>query len=231
VKARIHPMDVYLALKAYQSGLSRPDLRRPAQTWEPVPAISDALEVAYDLSFAAAGPTGRKYVVAVDSSGSMSSRWAKVIASGSPLGTPYEVANTLAVMLSRLEGHNVHVIDVDTRVRQSRVTPRTNLRDLAGWNASGGGTDLSLPFTWAAQQKVTADGFLVLSDNETWAGNRHPVQALEAYRRSFNPAARVIVVGMTATGYSIGDPGDAGVLNVAGLDGALPKLIAGFLRG
>jgi 60 kDa SS-A/Ro ribonucleoprotein len=41
----------------------------------------------------------------------------------------------------------------------------------------------------------------------------------------------VIVVGMTATGYSIGDPGDPGVLNVAGLDGALPKLIAGFLRG
>jgi len=229
-RARIHPMDVYLALKAYQSGLSRPDLRKPAQTWEPVPAISDALEVAYDLSFAAAEPTGRKYVVAVDSSGSMSSRWAQVIAAGSPLGTPYEVANTLAVMLARLEGHNVHVIDVDTSVRQSRVTPRTNLRDLANWSASGGGTDLSLPFAWAGQQKVTVDGFLVLTDNETWAGHRHPAQALEAYRRSFNPAARVIVVGMTATGYSIGDPGDPGVLNVAGLDGALPKLIAGFLR-
>jgi 60 kDa SS-A/Ro ribonucleoprotein len=134
-------------------------------------------------------------------------------------------------MLARLESHNVHVIDVDTKVLRSKVTPRTNLRELANWKASGGGTDLSLPFTWAAQRKVRVDGWVVLTDNETWAGGRHPVQALDAYRRSFNPAARVIVVGMTATGYSIGDPGDPGVLNVAGLHGALPKLIAGFLRG
>jgi 60 kDa SS-A/Ro ribonucleoprotein len=229
-KARIHPMDVYLALKIYQSGVSKPDPRKPAQTWQPVPAVSDALEVTYDLSFAAAEPTGRKYVVAVDSSGSMSG-WSKVISSGSPLGTAYEVANTIAVMLARLDGHNVHVIDVDTRIHKSKVSPRTNLRELSAWRASGGGTDLSLPFTWASQQRAAVDGFLVITDNETWAGNRHPVQALAAYRREFNPAARVIVVGMTATGYSIADPGDPGVLNVAGLDGALPKLIAGFLRG
>jgi 60 kDa SS-A/Ro ribonucleoprotein len=229
-KARIHPMDVYLALKIYQSGVSKPDPRKPAQTWQPVPAVSDALEVTYDLSFAAAEPTGRKYVVAVDSSGSMSG-WSKVISSGSPLGTAYEVANTIAVMLARLDGHNVHVIDVDTRIHKSKVSLRTNLRELSAWRASGGGTDLSLPFTWASQQRAAVDGFLVITDKETWAGNRHPVQALAAYRREFNPAARVIVVGMTATGYSIADPGDPGVLNVAGLDGALPKLIAGFLRG
>jgi len=228
-KARIHPMDVYLALKAYQSGSSQPDPRKPAQTWHSVPAVSDALEVAYDSSFAAAEPTGRKYIVAVDSSGSMS-RWSTVVSAGSALGPAYEVANTIAVMLAKLEGPNVHVIDVDTRVHPSRVTPQTNLRELATWQASGGGTDMSLPFTWALQQRAEADGFLVITDNETWAGNRHPVQALAAYRRSVNPAARVIVVSMTATGYSIADPGDPGVLNVAGLDGALPKLIAGFFR-
>jgi hypothetical protein len=49
-------MDVYLGLKVYQSGFSQPDLRRPAQTWQPVAAISDALETAYDLSFSAAEP-------------------------------------------------------------------------------------------------------------------------------------------------------------------------------
>jgi len=228
-KARIHPMDVYLALKVYQSGVSQPDLRRPAQTWQPVAAISDALETAYDLSFSAAEPTDRSYVVAVDSSGSMSG-WSTVVSNGSPLGKAYEVANTLAVMLARLDGHNVHVIDVDTRVHRSKVTPRTNLRELAGWKTSGGGTDLSLPFTWALDQKARVDGFVVLTDNETWAGRQHPTQALAAYRRALNPAARVIVVAMTVAGYSIGDPGDPGVLNVAGLDSALPKLIAGFLR-
>ena len=228
-KARIHPMDVYLALKVYQSGSSQPDRRTPRQTWHPVQAISDALEVAYDMSFAAAEPTGRKYIVAVDSSGSMSG-WSTVVSAGSALGPAYEVANTIAVMLTRLEGSNVHVIDVDTRVHPSKVTPRTNLRELATWDSSGGGTDMSLPFTWASRQRAVVDGFVVLTDNETWAGNRHPVQVLTAYRRKFNQAARVIVVSMTATGYSIADPGDPGVLNVAGLDGALPKLIAGFLR-
>jgi len=35
---------------------------------------------------------------------------------------------------------------------------------------------------------------------------------------------------MTATGMTIGDPLDEGVLNVAGLDGSLPKVIIGFVR-
>jgi 60 kDa SS-A/Ro ribonucleoprotein len=56
------------------------------------------------------------------------------------------------------------------------------------------------------------------------------VQALEAYRRSVNPMARVVVVSMTANGMSIGDAADEGVPHVAGLDGSLPKLISCFIR-
>jgi 60 kDa SS-A/Ro ribonucleoprotein len=230
VKARIHPMDLYLALKVYSSGRSQPDPRKEPQTWEPVPGIVDALETAYDMSFGVVEPSGKRLLVAVDSSGSMSS-WSHVSSGGSPLGTAYEVANTMAVMLARIEGTNVHVINVDTKVHPSKVTPRTNVRELARWNSSGGGTDMSLPFAYALDKRMPVDGVVVLTDNETWAGRQHPTQALEAYRRSVNPAARVIVVSMTATGYSIADPSDEGVLGVAGLDGALPKLITGFIRG
>lgn len=228
-RARIHPMDAYLALKAYGSGRSQPDWRKPAETWQPVAEVRDALEVAYDLAFAGAEPSGKRILVAVDSSGSMSG-WSTVVSGGSPLGSAYEVANTVAVMLARIE-RNVHVIDVDTAVHPSKVTPRTNVRELAGWRACGGGTDLSLPFAWAGKKRLPVDGFVVITDGETWAGKVHPSQALEAYRRTVNPAARVIVVSMTATGRTIGDPVDPGVLNVAGLDGALPKLIAGYFRG
>lgn len=227
-RARIHPMDACLALKAYGSGRSQPDWRKPAETWQPVAEIRDALEVAYDLAFAAAEASGRRILVAVDSSGSMSG--AIVVSGGSPLGRAYGVANTVAVMLARIEP-NVHVIDVDTAVHPSKVTPRTNLRELAQWRASGGGTDLSLPFTWAGRKRLPVDGFVVVTDGETWAGRVHPSQALQAYRRAVNPSARVIMVSMTATGQTIGDPMDPGVLNVAGLDGALPKLIAGYFRG
>jgi 60 kDa SS-A/Ro ribonucleoprotein len=153
-----------------------------------------------------------------------------VVSNGSPLGRAYEVASTMAVMLARLDGGAMHVIDVDTAVHPSRVTPRTNLREVAAWRPSGGGTNLALPFTWALERRHVIDGFLVLTDNETWAGRSHPAQAFDAYRRSVNPAARVVIVSMTATGHTIADPGDPGVLNVAGLDGALPKVITGYFR-
>ncbi|TMR08520.1 TROVE domain-containing protein [Nonomuraea turkmeniaca] len=228
LRARIHPMDAFLALRVYASGRSRPNPRADVQTWQPVPAIVDALEGTYELSFGAVEPTGRRLLVAVDSSGSMS--WGDVMVGGSSIGTPYEVGCAMAVMLARIEKGNVHVIDVDTSVHPSRVTPRTNLREIKSWAPSGGGTDLSLPFRWAREQRVGADGFVVFTDNETWAGRAHPSQELDAYRRSVTAGTRVVVAAMTAAGYSIGDPQDPGVLNVAGLDASLPLIVNGFIR-
>jgi len=231
-KARIHPLDVYLALKVYNSGAAQPNPKAPLRTWTPLAAISDALEEAYELSFGYVEPSGKRLLVAVDSSGSMSNGFGgRVVLGGSPLGSPYEIACGMAAAMSRIEKGNVHVIDVDTAVRRSRVTPRTNLREIASWQPSGGGTDLSLPFEWAASQRIAVDGFLVLTDNETWAGRyQHPSQALDGYRSSVNPQARVIVASMTAAGHSIADPKQQGVLQVAGFDAALPQLVSGFLR-
>jgi 60 kDa SS-A/Ro ribonucleoprotein len=228
-RARVHPMDLFLALKAYSSGRSQPAPGKPALTWQPVGVITDALANAYEMSFGAVEPSGRRLLVAVDSSASMS-RWSQVVSGGSPLGTAYEVANAMALMLARIEGPNVHVIDVDTVVHSSRITPRTSLGELATWWGSGGGTDMSLPFSWALDRRLAVDGVVVMTDNETWAGRQHPVQALEAYRRSVNPRVRVVVVSMTATGVMIAESADEGVLNVAGLDSSLPRLITGFVR-
>ncbi|MEU7003944.1 TROVE domain-containing protein [Nonomuraea sp. NPDC046570] len=231
IRARVHPMDAWLAMRVYASGRSQPNPRAAAQTWQPVPAVLDALEETYELSFGGVEPSGRRLLVAVDSSGSMSGGWSGgVTAGGSPIGSPYEVGCAMAVMLARIERGNVHVIDVDTTVHASKVTPRTNLREIASWRPSGGGTDLSLPFTWAAGERMAVDGIVVFTDDETWAGRSHPSQALAAYRRAVNPDARVVVAAMTAVGYSIGDPEDPGVLNVAGLDASLPLVVNGFIR-
>lgn len=227
-KGRIHPLDVFLALRVYAAGWSRPNPRVEAHRWSPVPQILDALEEAYDASFGHVQPSGRRLLIAVDSSGSMS--WGGVSVGGTPIGTPYEIGCAMAVILSRVERGNAHVIDVDTSVHASQVTARTNLRDIASWRPSGGGTDLALPFAWARQQRVAVDGVLVLTDNETWAGLSHPVQELAAYRAAMNPAARTVVAAMTATGRTIGDPGDPGVLNIAGFDASLPQLVTGFVR-
>ncbi|MFT4217086.1 MAG: hypothetical protein QM619_07870 [Micropruina sp.] len=59
----------------------------------------------------------------------------------------------------------------------------------------------------------------------------HPHQALWAYREKTGIAAKLVVVGMTATGFSIADPDDAGMLDIAGFDAAVPNLITEFARG
>jgi 60 kDa SS-A/Ro ribonucleoprotein len=137
----------------------------------------------------------------------------------------------MAAMFARMEKNNAHVIEVDTSVHQSRITARTNMREISSWRPSGGGTDLSLPFQWALMQKMKVDGVVVLTDNETWAGSwEHPAQALNSYRREINPAARAVVASLTATGRTIGDPKDPGVLQMAGVDASLPMVVGGFLR-
>lgn len=59
----------------------------------------------------------------------------------------------------------------------------------------------------------------------------HPHQALYAYRKQTGIPAKLVVAGMTATAFSIADPDDAGMLDVAGFDAAVPTLIADFARG
>lgn len=232
LRARIHPMDAFLALRVYGSGRSQPNPRVPAHSWAPVPAILDALEETYELSFGAVEPTGKRMLIAVDSSGSMSGGWygGPVMVGGSVIGSPYEVGCAMAVMLARIEKGNAHVIDVDTSVHGSKVTPRTNLREIKSWRPSGGGTDLSLPFQWAQRERMEVDGIIVFTDSETWAGARHPSQALESYRRTTAAQARLVVASMTAAGHTVGDPQDPGVLNMAGLDASLPMVVSGFLR-
>lgn len=227
-RGRIHPMDVYLALRVYAAGTSQPNPKAERSTWTPVPEILDALEVAYDLSHGHVQPSGKKFVLAVDSSGSMT--YGHVSFTGANLGQAYHVASAIATMIKRIEGANVHVVDVDTAVRNSRITPRTNLREISSWRASGGGTDLSLPMTYAMQYDLRVDGFALLTDNATWAGHIHPFQALEQYRQRYNPGARFVDISMVPSGFSVADPKHEGVINMTGMDASLPVALAGYLR-
>jgi 60 kDa SS-A/Ro ribonucleoprotein len=113
------------------------------------------------------------------------------------------------------------------------IGPRQRLDDAvkAVSNLPFGGTDCALPMLYALNRKLHVDMFAVLTDSETWAGAVHPHQALRQYRQAVNPHARLAVLGMTSTGFSIADPSDAGMLDIAGLDAAVPALLADFARG
>lgn len=54
-------------------------------------------------------------------------------------------------------------------------------------NQNFGGTDASVAYDWAMQHKFKADVFCFWTDCESWAGRKHPSQALAEYRRKVNP--------------------------------------------
>lgn len=67
--AKIHPFNILLALKVYSAGKGD----KGSLTWPPVPAIEAALDAAFYLSFKFVQPTGKRFLLALDVSGSMGS--------------------------------------------------------------------------------------------------------------------------------------------------------------
>ncbi len=84
---------------------------------------------------------------------------------------------------------------------------------------------------WALENGVEIDTFTTWTDSETWAGRIHPHQALRQYREKTGIAARMVVIGTTATDFTIADPADPLTLDIAGFDAAMPKLISDFSAG
>jgi 60 kDa SS-A/Ro ribonucleoprotein len=110
------------------------------------------------------------------------------------------------------------------------ISPGQRLDDVVRITAAipMGGTDCSLPMRDALKHKRPVDVFVVYTDSETWAGDIHPVQALQQYRDRMGIPARLIVVGMVSNGFTIADPNDAGMMDVVGFDLATPALMSDF---
>jgi 60 kDa SS-A/Ro ribonucleoprotein len=149
---------------------------------------------------------------------------------GSPL-TVCEGAAALAMTTIRTEP-NWHVMAFADGLRPLPLTARMRLDDVLRHtrNVNFGGTDCSLPMLHALERGLSVDVFVVLTDNETWAGKVHPTVALRDYRRKTGIPAKLIVAGMTSTGFSIADPDDGGMLDVVGFDAAAPAVMADFAR-
>jgi 60 kDa SS-A/Ro ribonucleoprotein len=220
-KARVHPLALLVALKTYQSGRSV----KGDGTWTPVQAVVDALNDAFYLAFDAVEPSGKRWLFGLDVSGSMSA-----LISGMPVSC-CEAATALALVSARIEPYTFtgrfntgfESVPFGKNTRLDAALAHTR-------NINCGGTDCALPMTWALQNKIKADVFCVLTDSETWAGKVHPFQALEQYRDKTGIYAKLIVVGMTSSGFTIADPNDPGMLDCVGFDTAVPALMADFAR-
>lgn len=238
--ARVHPINVLVAARTYASGRSA----RGESTWTPTPQIVDALDAAFYNAFGAVERTGKRTMLALDVSSSMSS---PPIAANMPL-TPREASAAMALVTAATEPNHSIVGFTGGNARTHRyygmstseeavtpldISPRRRLDDAirAVSNLPFGLTDCALPMQYALQHGIDVDVFVVYTDSETWSGREHPHQALARYRSHTGIAARLVVVGMTATDITVADPTDAGMLDVAGFDTATPSLIADFSRG
>jgi 60 kDa SS-A/Ro ribonucleoprotein len=96
---------------------------------------------------------------------------------------------------------------------------------------SFGATDCSLPMLHSLNNEIAVDTFIVITDSETWFGGMHPHKALQKYRQDMSIDAKLIVVGVTPTPFTIANPTDHGMLDVVGGDANLPKLITEFSAG
>lgn len=220
-RARVHPIAVLSALKTYAQGHGE----RGQNTWTPVSQIVDALDKAFYLSFGNVRPANKRHVLALDVSGSMTCG----NIAGVPGLTP-RIASAAMSLITAATEPAYQAMGFSTQFVPLAISPRQRLDDVLKKidNLPFSGTDCALPMVWALKNKVETDVFVVYTDNETWAGKVHPVQALKQYRDKTGIDARLIVVGMVSNGFTIADPNDRGMLDVVGFDTATPQLMSDF---
>jgi 60 kDa SS-A/Ro ribonucleoprotein len=222
-KARIHPIQVLAALNTYQAGRGM----RGSATWTPVQTVVDALDMAFYQTFENVEATGKRILLALDVSGSMS-----MGSVGGVVGLSPRVASAAMALVTAATERNHAIMGFSTKFMPLNISPRQRLDDVVKSmnNLPFSGTDCALPMVWALQENLAVDAFIVYTDSETWHGKLHPVQALNEYRHKMGIAAKLIVVAMTGNKFSIADPNDAGMLDVVGFSTDTPNVMADFIR-
>lgn len=220
-RSRLHPFKILLALKTYASGESF----RGSGTWLVCPKIVTALEQAFYLAFKNIEPTGKRFLIGLDVSGSMTNPIEDTVLSSR------EAAAAMCMSLVETEP-NVYVHGFSNEFVPLNLHKGQSLRDVIT-TTSGlpfSATDCSIPMLHALKYKIAVDVFVIFTDNETYYGKIHPVQALEMYRKESGINAKLVVCAFTATRFSIADPLDVGMLDCVGLSADLPAVIKEFAQ-
>jgi 60 kDa SS-A/Ro ribonucleoprotein len=222
-KARVHPMQLLLALRTYAQGRGF----KGNLTWSPVTSIVDALDEAFYAAYGNVVPTGKRWLLGLDVSGSMQGSQV----SNSVLSCA-EACGAMALVTAAVENDPVFV-GFDSNGYEMPISKRQRLDDVVNMihQTGGGGTDCSIPIKYALMKNMKVDVFAIYTDSETWAGDRHPAEVLREYRRRINKDAKLINVAMTATDMTVGDPNDKNCLEVVGFDPSAVNVMSEFVKG
>lgn len=233
-KTKLHPINFLNAVTVHVEGQVQ---RQPVagyysvgnrkRDWTTSSIIVDALNAGYHLAFANAVPANKRTLLALDVSGSMSS----AMALGLDL-TAAQVTGAMAATIAKVEPYH-RIMGFSSEFRDLGISANMGLTEVMRRvkDQNFGSTDCGLPMTWALKNKFEYDTFIVMTDNETYAGSVHPHVAIERYRQKMGIDAKMIVVSVTGNDFSIANPNDSGMLDVVGADSNLPKLITEFSAG
>lgn len=221
-KSRIHPLQVLVAAKIYAQGHGD----KGKLSWTPVPAVDQALDAAFYLTFGNVEPCGKPLLIGLDVSGSMGSS----AAGATPLRA-CEVTAAMSLVHASVEDE-CHIFGFADSFRELGIRKGMTLVEATkrALVSNFGSTNISLLYEYALKHQLDVAGFLCMTDNEVNSG-RHPALALKQYREKFNPEARSIMMGTTATGFTCNDPTDRYGMDIVGFDTSAPRVIADFMRG
>ncbi|GAA6222537.1 60 kDa SS-A/Ro ribonucleoprotein [Lates japonicus] len=213
-KAKIHPFSILLASENYKRGQGYQGKTK----WEPDSSILKAMDSAFYKSFMNVEPVGKRFVVAVDVSTSLSS-----VVPGTSISTAVAAA-AITMIFARTEA--------DTQVlaySEGALVPCTVSADMTLAQATvelvkipGGSTDCTLPIIWATENGKTVDMFIILTNNPLWAFTASPVESLQKHRQKSGANSKLVMCGLTSIGHTIADTEDRGLMSICGFDlGAL----------
>ena len=191
-----------------------------------MPAISAALDTCFYNAITAMQPTNKRILVCLDISGSMVAKIA-----GTHLSAR-EASTAIAMALVRSEPECMLMAFTDTLVPVT-IEPHQSIDSVMATTSRlhFGNTNCSLPMEWAQTHRIKVDAFVVLTDSETNTGKQSPRSALRAYRNTMEIAnAKLVVMGLTASSFTIADPTDPGMLDIAGFDTDTADTVAAFIR-
>ena len=220
--ARIHPFNVLLAMSIYRQGQGE----RGSLRWQPNQEIVLALEDAFFMSIKYVEPTGKRFLIAIDVSRSMTSP-----VTGCDAIKARDAAAALSMVTACREQHCEIVGFSDTLVPID-VNPEMTLPEvieLIG-RVPEGDTDCAAPIVWAMREKKKFDVFIVCTDSETEVGRAQPAHVLREYRRDSGISrAKLIVCAFASNGFTLADPQDRDMLDMAGFDSNGPAVINTFI--
>lgn len=174
--AGVHPMHILLAKSVYAAGHGM----RGKLSFDTNPKILEALEKSFIMAFKNVKPTGKRFCMALDVSGSMSQRVAGTL-------LPCYDAEVGMCMVSLRTEPKTDVVAFSGYITHLKVNGETSFEDFREtiYGMDFQQTDCALPMIWAKDNKKEYDVFIVYTDNETYFGDIHPYETLKQCKFPF----------------------------------------------